>query len=148
MADFAVINSRLATGAAISSEADVEQLVEAGVGAVIDCRDDFDDASLLASHPNLLYLWNGTPDDGSVKPDSWFGASLSFGLAFLATPHGILYCHCAAGVNRGPSTATLIMIAQGWTPGQAEAAIRAVRPQVGLAYLTQGEDAVRRLGFG
>jgi hypothetical protein len=150
VADFGFVTSRLATGAAITDPADVQALVAAGVTHIIDCRDDFNDAPLLADNPAISYLWNGVPDDGNpaTHGDAWFGKSLGFALPALASPHTRVYCHCAAGVNRGPSTAFAIMLASGFTPSDAESTIRAARPVVGLAYKMEAIASVTSLGYG
>lgn len=154
--DFSVVTAHVATGAAVSSEADVEALVAAGITHVIDCREEFDDAPLLASHPALSYLWNGTPDDGATKPPEWFQKSLAFALpALAATPvvqspipvRPVVYAHCAAGMNRGPSTAYAILLALNFAPNAAETAIRAVRPQVELRYKQDAINALKEMGF-
>ena len=134
MADFNFVTTRLATGAAISSAADVAELVAAGITHIVDCRDDFDDSSLLTSDPQISYLWNGTADDGQHKPPEWFYKSVDFALGGLVHSKSKVYAHCAAGINRGPSTAFAIMLALGWTDIQAEAQMRLARPQVGIAY--------------
>ena len=146
MADFTFVTARLATGAAISSQADVDALVAAGITHCIDCRIEFDDTPLLAGS-GMAYLWNGTADDGTHKGTAWFASSLTFALPMFTLPHTKLYCHCAAGVNRGPSTAYACMQALGWSAADAEAAIRAARPQVGLAYKGDADAAVAALGY-
>ena len=146
MADFSMVTARLATGAAVSGPADVAALQAAGITAVIDLRAEFDDGSLLAG-AGMAYLWNGTADDGQPKPVSWFAASLAFALPLLAQPHQKAYLHCAAGINRGPSTAFACMRALGWSAADAEATIRAARPQVGLAYKGDADVAVAALGY-
>jgi protein-tyrosine phosphatase len=149
VADFNFVTTRLATGAAITGSVDVLALAAAGITHVIDCRDDFDDTPLLASHAAISYLWNGMPDDGdpATHGDAWFGKSLAFALPALSSPHTKVYCHCAAGVNRGPSTAFAIMLASGFTPSDAESIIRAARPVVGLAYKTEAIASATNLGY-
>ena len=147
MTDCTYVTARLATGAAITGPADAAALAAAGLTAVIDCRDDLDDAPYLAG-AGLTYLWNPTADDGQPKPASWFAASLAFALPLLAQPGQRVYAHCAAGINRGPSTAYAIMLALGWDPAAAEALIRAARPQVGLAYAADARAAIPLLGYG
>jgi hypothetical protein len=145
MADFNDITIRVGTGAAVSSIDDVKALLAAGYTHVIDCRDDFDDAPLFMGTTigrRLHYLWNGTPDDGQPKPPRWFDISLEFGLHALSLRKTKVYAHCAAGVNRGPSTAYAIIRAQGYTATEAEQWIRAARPQVGLAYKLDAEKAL------
>ena len=146
MADFTFVTVRLATGAAISSPDDVAALKAAGITAVVDCRGEFDDTPLLAGS-GMGYLWDGTADDGQPKPPSWFAPALAFALPLLAQPGQRVYCHCAAGVNRGPSMAAAIMIASGFTSADAAAVIRQARPQVGLAYLQDAARAVPALGY-
>src|SRR5438552_5347605 len=103
--DYTFITARLATGGGIATATDVEALAEAGVTAIIDVTDAEDDTSALAGHPDILYCYNPTADDGSSKDSSWFAKSLTFGLPIFAIPHARIYAHCSAGVNRGPSTA-------------------------------------------
>lgn len=147
MADFEFCSTRVATGAAVSGEADVQALVDAGVTHVVDARAEFDDAPLFAAHPAISYLWNPAEDDGQTKPPEYFAKTLGFALPALAVPHTKVYCHCAAGVNRGPSNAFAVLVAQGWTAGGAEALIRAARPQVGLAYKNDAIAACKTLGY-
>ena len=146
MIDFTFITARLATGGGISSESDVQALKNAGVTAIIDCRIEFDDQHLLASS-GLAYLWNGTADDGAVKPPEWFARSLTFALPLLAQPRHRIYAHCAAGINRGPSISSAIMMAWGLQPDVTEKMIRQARPQVGLAYFHDAIAAVKALGY-
>ena len=148
MADFAFVTARLATGAAIQSPQDVQALIAAGVTHIVDCQLEFDDtAEFVAS--GAVVLWNGVADDGNPATHGadWFNKSLTFALPALTQPHTKVYAHCAAGVNRGPSTAFAILLALGFTAESAEAAIRAVRPQVGLAYKAEAIAAVPALGY-
>lgn len=148
MADFSFITGRLATGAAISSTDDLAQLQAAGINGVIDCRAEFDDGPLFAGWPGTAYLWAPTADDGQhPKPVPWFQAGISFALPLLAQPGRKVYAHCAAGVNRGPSMASAILMALGFTESQARAMITAARPQVGLAYIDDAAAAVAALGY-
>jgi Fe-S cluster assembly protein SufB len=67
--------------------------------------------------------------------------------AHTYTVGGATVHNCAAGINRGPSTAYSLMRALGWPAADAEAAIRAARPQVGLAYKGDADAAVAALGY-
>jgi hypothetical protein len=145
MADFDFVTVRLATGAAISSEDDVQQLKNAGITHVVDCREEFNDAPLLG--PNFAYLWDGTTDDGQTKPPTWFKPGIDFALMALAQPINKVYIHCAAGVNRGPSMTYAVLRAFGLTAQLSESLIRTARPQVGLAYKTDVDNAVVALGY-
>lgn len=147
MTDFSFVTPRLATGAAISSPADVAALVQAGITHCIDCRAEFDDGPLLAGS-GMSYLYAPTADDGQhPKPASWFNAGLVFALPALAQPHSRVYAHCMAGRNRGPSMAVAIMMALGWGEAAARAAILAVRPQATIAYADDAAAAVAALGY-
>src|SRR5580692_12903738 len=113
MIDFSFVTTRLCTGGgSILQRADVDKLQAAGITAVIDCQMVQDDSKLLENRYEQ-YLFNGVEDDGKPKPVSWFQASLEFALQRFIEPNQKVYCHCAAGVNRGPSTAYAIMLALG-----------------------------------
>jgi protein-tyrosine phosphatase len=147
MQDYSFVTTRLATGAAISSVEEVEQLVRAGITHVIDCRDSFTDMALFARQPHISYLWNGTPDDGMPKDSIWFRTSLEFALPALSTPNRRIYAHCAAGVNRGPSTCYALLRAMGFESELAAELITRARPQVRLAYRGDADLAVASLGY-
>ena len=137
MADFDLITARVATGAAVNSAADAQALVSAGVTHIIDVTDAADDRERL-SCLGIGYLYNPTADDGTLKPASWWRASLSFAVQAYSQLGTCVYAHCSAGVNRGPSTAYAIMRACfGLDSPHAADLIRAVRPQVRLAYAGQ-----------
>jgi protein-tyrosine phosphatase len=127
---------------------------------VIDCRSEFDDRSLIQgfnqtrigpTNPRLKtllqYLYNGAPDDDQPKPPEWFGKSIDFALHALSHRHTRVYVHCAAGINRGPSTAFAILLALGFDSGATEALIRRCRPKVGLRYKNDAITAVEKLGY-
>lgn len=146
--DYNWINPRLATGAALNNgAADAQLLVAAGVTHIVDVTDAGDDTPYFAALPGVHVLWNPTSDNGEHKPPEWFGTSLMFALPALGQPHAKVYAHCSGGVNRGPSTAYAILRALGFTPADAEATIRAARPQVGLAYKTDADAAMPILGY-
>jgi dual specificity phosphatase 3 len=147
LADFDFVTLRLATGAALQSPNDVDAIAAAGITDVIDCRNDFNDTGLLASHPAIKVLWNGTTDDGKPKPPQWFGKGIAFALEALSQPHRKVYAHCAAGINRGPSMAYAILRAQGLDAACAEKLVRAARPQVGLRYKADADRAIPILGY-
>ncbi len=144
--DFNFVTDRVATGAALNDEADVQTLVDAGISHIIDCNDSFNDGQLLASHPNITYLYNGTPDDGQPKSVSWFQRSLEFALPALALPKNKVYAHCKAGINRGPSTCFCILRAQGLTPLTARSFIEAARP-ITITGLRYADDADKAIDF-
>ncbi len=148
--DCSFITRRVATGAAISVPADVDWLVAQGVTHVVDCRSDFDDTPLLAGHPLLAYLWNGTEDDGAVKTPDWFAKTLSFALTALSTPRHRIYLHCAAGVNRGPSSAYAVIRSVLGLPGAVVLdMIHVARPATlsGIHYAVDADAALIALGY-
>ena len=140
---------RLATGGQIGTPADVQELVKAGITAVINCNRGEDDAKLLSSLPGVAYLNNPTDDDGQPKPVTWFQASLEFALPILARPNQRVYAHCAAGVNRGPSTCFAIMRALGFGSLAANGEIVFHRPvcAAGIRYADDADKAVKALGY-
>ena len=144
------ITERLYTGGGIENIRDVATLVNEGVTHVIDARADKDDASLLLRvHPTLIYLWNPTEDDGEPKPTEWFDNALQFGIRALSRPSCTVFCHCSAGVNRGPSLVYTIMRAQGWCESAAKLLIHRKRPETqnGIRYANDAEIALRNLGW-
>jgi hypothetical protein len=124
-----------------ASLADMDELYLAGVRWIIDCRAEFDDAPLLASHPDVAYMWNPTADDGMAKPPEWFERGYRFAEPYLlAKQSGDP--HCAAEVNRGPSMAYYVLRRFWHMDGPtAEKAIRDVRPQVGIRYKADADAA-------
>lgn len=148
MADFNFITPRLATGGGITTKDDVEALLRAGITHVIDCRSEFNDVDLFAG-TSITYKWNGVADDGKTKPKEWFQLSLAFGLPMFWQPRTKLLCHCAQGINRGPSTAFAVMLALGFGKMEARAKINVARPLTipGLAYARDAEAALHELGF-
>ncbi len=161
------INDQLWCGGAVTTDADVAQLDAWGITADIDCREEFDDHSLIDEYnglpptPNSLklkmrYCFDGVPDDGQPKPISWFQTAWVFAKPiFDAGPlggdgsePGVLLCHCAAGVNRGPSMAYFLLSAHWKLSGDdAFALLKAKRPQVQVAYRISADSAITALGL-
>jgi protein-tyrosine phosphatase len=147
MSDFNFVTTRLATGGAVSV-LDVTALIAAGITHIIDCQLEFDDTAEFVKS-SAIVLWIGVADDGNAATHGpgWFGKGIPFALSALAEPRTKVYAHCAAGVNRGPSMCFAIMLALGFSAADAEATIRAARPQVGLAYKEEAIAAVPLLGY-
>ena len=146
MTDYSKVTERVFTGARIDTETEIDQLISEGVTHVINCRGSFDDLQLIGQR-SLGYLWNPTEDNGEHKDWTWFEKALKFAMPILSLPKPILYVHCEAGVNRGPSIAYLILRAQGLSKVQAEGMIRFARPSVGLAYKNDADLALQQLGW-
>jgi protein-tyrosine phosphatase len=145
-ANFSRITGRVFCGGQINDSADVNELVAAGVTHIIDAQVERDDAPLMTS--GLHYLWVPTADDGvHPKPVEWFSRAIEFAMPALGVPGGVVFTHCAAGVNRGPSLAYAIMRAQGWSAADAMAQLKAKRPIAQAAYADDAELALRSLGW-
>lgn len=147
MADFNFVTNRIATGAALTNADDVEQIYAAGINVVVDARAEFDDGPLFAGKPGIHYFWNPTKDDGTHKPTAYWQHTLGFVMPLLSSPHFKVLLHCSQGINRGPSNALCVMVAQGLDPVVAEMLIRRARPQVGLAYKENAIRACQWLGY-
>lgn len=161
MADATEILPQFFTGGAISSEADVETLVAMGITADIDCRLEYDDQSVideyaekpnakdaLEAHPKIAYLYNGVADDKQPKPAAWFQRSWEFAEPILKSG-GVVLAHCAAGVNRGPSTCYFLMRAYlGMSGDEAYSLIVHLRPVAEVGYRQDADEAIVTLGLG
>lgn len=149
MISFDFILPRLATGGGIENEQDLGTLRNAGITHIIDCRDDVNDALFFKSLTPDIYLWNPTKDDGTPKDATWFEKSILFAWEKLIVPSAKLYVHCAAGVNRGPSTTYAIMRTLGWSHLFAKNYIEVRRPQTveGLRYVPDADKAMIVLGY-
>lgn len=160
MADVSQITPQLWTGGAITSDADVAQLLKYGITADADMRLEFDDRSLIAGYSNLpptptslkqnptiAYLYNGVADDGQPKPVSWFADTFHWAQP-LYLAGGVILCHCASGVNRGPSMTYFLMRALAKMPGdEAFALLKQKRPIVNVAYRQDADKAIAALGL-
>lgn len=149
------VTDRVAVGGDdyLNSQRVFDEMKADGVTHVLDCRIEACDddrrfsPKVAAAHKGaFVYLNNGCDDDFEPKSVDYFRRSLDFGLDALRDPEAKLYVHCAAGYNRGPSSAYAILRATGLRPAEAEVAIAASRT-VGLAYLGCAERAVRELGM-
>jgi hypothetical protein len=147
MADFDFITPRIATGGALTGPSDVEAVRAAGITHVLDARAEYDDGTLFTGPDGLAYCWNPTDDDGATKPVSYWQRTLVFALPMFAQPSTRLLCHCAAGVNRGPSNAICVMLALGWRLSDAMTLLAVARPQALAHYAGDARDAVRQLGY-
>lgn len=145
MYDYSRITERLYVGSQIRSAADVDDLKRAGVTHIIDCCEADDSVDVEGS--GVALLWDATADDGQRKGVTWFSPGIDFALGALGHPGYAVLCHCAAGINRGPSMAYAIMRAQGIRSLDAETILRVNRPQVGIAYKADAESALRLMGW-
>jgi dual specificity phosphatase 3 len=111
-----------------------------GIDAIVDCRLDRDD-SLWATetHPQIDFLSIGVEDAGHRMPDGWFDDGTEYSIDQIEAGHVVLV-HCQAGINRGPSMAFAIMLANGSDTVEALDAVHRARPDARIAY---AEDAAR-----
>lgn len=102
----------------------LKRMREAGIVAVVNMREESDDAQRGVALDH--YLWLPITDD--YPPDM---ESLSSGAAFIAAQiaagHGV-YIHCAAGVGRAPTMAMAYFISTGMDLEAARAAVLKGRP--------------------
>ena len=142
--DFSWITDRIATGGGISSKADVDVLVGAGVTHIIDMRAEFDDDTL--GDPRVQILWLPQQDDNTPRPLKHYRQGIQFAYVALALPAMKVFAHCAAGVNRGPLMTYALLRGFGIPQQEAIDRIRAKRPQVQFytvaAYIQSVEQAL------
>jgi len=155
------INDQLWCSAALTSEADVGQIVTLRITAVIDCRLEFDDRSLIRRYDHappspvvalkrafgLDYCDDGVADDGRAKPVEWFEKGWDFARPRLESG-AVVLTHCSAGVNRGPSLAYFLLRAY-WdmSPSDALDLIIARRPVAKVRYHEDADRAITALGL-
>jgi predicted protein tyrosine phosphatase len=97
---------------------------EHGMGAVINMRDESDDAARGVAPEH--YLWLPTIDDAAPRLED-----LERGVAFIAEHRAAgraVYVHCASGVGRAPTMAAAYLVSQGMTPEEAWRVIQRARP--------------------
>ncbi|MEN2742502.1 dual specificity protein phosphatase [Microbacterium sp. X-17] len=117
----------------------LDELSAAGIDSIIDCRYEADDVDwITAAKPQIDYLHIGVQDAGLRMPEDWFDVGTDYALEQIKNGH-VVHVHCQAGINRGPSMAFAILIAQGWDAVEALDHIRSVRQIARIGY---AEDAV------
>jgi hypothetical protein len=120
--------------------AQLDEWVASGVTHILDVRSEFTDGPWVAKRaPQLVYHWVGTDDHGGAQGPEWFDAGVKLALESLQDPAAHLVVHCHMGINRGPSMALALLLAQGRDVIEALDAIRAARP---LAAVIYAPDAV------
>ena len=139
---FNFVTERIAVGGGISSKADVDQIVAAGITHVIDMRAEFDDDILNDSR--ITILWLPQVDDGEMRPPGHYRKGIQFTFPALALPHTKIFPHCPAGLNRGPTMCYALLRAFGFPKSEAIAKIRAARPDVLFHLIPNYLDSVER----
>ena len=151
MPDFAnldFVTPQLAVGGDLSSFDDglaaqqFEEIVELGITHVVDVRLEWSDLDTFADRaPDIGYLHHGMDDAGQAVPAEWFERAVSWiEAAYAANPDAVVLTHCHMGINRGPSLGFAVLLAQGWDPVEAIAAIRRARPVANVWYAADALD--------
>ena len=131
----------------IGFERQLDEWRRAGITHIVDAREEWSDELRVAErYPDIGYHWVGTHDDGGSQPDEWFEAGVTAVLEALGDPNARIVVHCHMGVNRGPSMAFAALLAIGWDPVEAAAAIRAARPIAAILYAEVALDWFHRQG--
>lgn len=136
------VTPQLAIGGDISAYDDglaLQQFTEIcrlGVTHVVDVRLEWSDAQTFADQaPHVRYLHHGMDDAGQAVPPEWFEHAVRWiEDAWAEDPEAVVLTHCHMGINRGPSLGFAVLLAQGWDPVEAIAAIRTARPAANVWY--------------
>ena len=113
-----------------------QEIRRLGITHIVDVRLEWSDLDTYAEHaPDIGYLHHGMDDAGQAVPPEWFEHAVSWvEQAWEENPDAVVLAHCHMGINRGPSLGFAILLARGWDPVDAIAAIRAARPQANVWY--------------
>lgn len=114
----------------------LDDIVRLGITHVLDVRFEWDDEKVFAERaPHVRYLHHGMDDAGQAVPPEWFERVVSWAEeAWRDDPDAVVLAHCHMGINRGPSVGFAILLALGWDPVEAIAAIRRARPVANVWY--------------
>jgi len=148
LANLHFVTDQLAVGGDLSSEdpglsrLQLAEISELGITHVVDTRMEWSDEQAVAeSAPHVRYLHHGMDDAGQQVPAEWFEQAVAWvEAAYDENPNAIVLTHCHMGINRGPSLGFAVLLAQGWDPVEAIAAIRAARPQANVWYAADALD--------
>jgi hypothetical protein len=138
------VTPRLAIGGDLHPKAlraayQLNDIDNAGITHVVDCRIEWSDEALFAKHlPQIGYLHHGMDDAGQEVPAEWFDHAIAW--IEDAGPDAVVLTHCHMGINRGPSLGFAVLLHWGWDPIEAISTIREARPKANVWYAA---DAVR-----
>ena len=131
--DWLVVSGDLPPNRA-DAEALLERWIALGITDIIDVREEWNDAELVAElAPDLRYHHLGTHDDGGWQEDHWFDAGLA-AIREVRARGGRAIVHCHMGVNRAPSMAFRMLLDAGHAPTEALAMLRTARPIARILY--------------
>ncbi|HLI76468.1 MAG TPA: dual specificity protein phosphatase [Acidobacteriaceae bacterium] len=142
--DMTWVTERIAVGGGIWNDANMSEVVRAGVTHIVDMQMEFDD-SRLAEPYGVEVLWNPTDDDFRPKPAELFQRGVEFVLGALDDGESRVFIHCAAGVHRAPMMTLAVLRAMGFGLADAMQMIEARRPAADLAdvYVESVEEFMR-----
>ena len=143
--DMTWITDRVALGGGIWNDANMIEVVRAGVSHIVDMQIEFDDTDLAEPY-DVAVLWNPTDDDFQHKPAEIFDRGVAFALQALdADEQNKIYIHCAAGVHRAPMMTLALLRRMGWPLKKAMQTIQKKRNVVDWAdvYVKSVEDYIR-----
>jgi len=143
--DMTWITDRVALGGGIWNDANMIEVVRAGVTHIVDMQIEFDDTDLAEPY-DVAVLWNPTDDDFQHKPAEIFDRGVAFALQALdADEQNKIYIHCAAGVHRAPMMTLALLRRMGWPLKKAMQTIQKKRNVVDWAdvYVKSVEDYIR-----
>lgn len=113
---------------------------EMGVTHYLAVHREFAAMDLIEENSSIKVIHIGVDDDLGTRDPRWFDAVAEAAGEVLAHPDNKLVVTCYLGVNRGPSAALAILLAQGWDLLPALRAIRYARPIANIVY---APDAAR-----
>lgn len=144
MSDYQWVLPRISVGSILAA-GDMPTLLGDKIGYIVDAT-QHDDSLFDSPYIDTLYL--NIADDGQSKHDVFKNVVAPWFIArWFQHPEKRWNFHCDAGVNRGPSTCFFCLLLLGLSAVDAEAMIRKVRPQVGLAYKADAIQVAEELGY-
>ena len=139
------VTERLAVGGDLAPQfslarRQLQELRDAGITHIADLRDEWNDEELVRFWaPELGYLYHPVEDAGQRIPAEWFEQLNDWVTQVLEDPDAKVLVHCHMGVNRAPSAAFALLLAQGLPVRDALAAIRSNRA---VAVIDYADDAL------
>ncbi len=118
----------------------LQDLKDAGITHIADLRDEWNDEELVRSWaPDVAYLYHPVEDAGQRIPADWFERLNDWVTEALSDPDTRVLVHCHMGVNRAPSAAFALLLAQGVPVRRSLSAIRGQRD---VAVIDYADDAL------
>lgn len=132
--DWLAVSGDLDTSRPELAKAQLQSWIDEGITDIIDLRGEWSDKKFVELHaPQLNYHYLGTHDDGGWQEDKWFEDGLA-AIEMVKALGGKAIVHCHMGVNRAPSMAYRLLLADGLDHIEALELIREARPIAGIIY--------------